>query len=777
MLTLYGDVYDKVNNKSYTRLDRAILIYKNTLNFYSNQLFSVRIDWYTDAKSDRTKPKLYSHDSGVTTSGDNLAGNYCYTLYIPENGMSVDIIITDSTGYSITYNVEYVNTNIETDSNKHYDDLLVNYNLPSYEELVNAIEPSSSYDNRELIKRLLLDFREILKNKGTKKSIEKFFQYLGYDTSGTQLNIYDIFKRPDGTTTTTPNRKTDIKTGFYTYLYKCYEQDGLNPDNMPINNINILDNDTLLSHLLNAVNLANIYFTATEQEIESIKLLFQSNIPSYISSYNRTYMISRNNIQEDFNYHLVNIGNVGMRVNKEYVTGSLLKDDVLNVEALWVKPYNFNSLVDGQFLNGSEEILVVNPNTDNKYNEVDGIYGSIIQLPYISDDTVIKINGVVVPNDSMIALVMTDLNKEYMINISYVNSYGEGVYYIYTLKFNEKSIIKPVIKSVSSNTYKLPYKIDDINLTKTGYLTGITETDSILPLIYMPDEVVYNDILKPKFRYLLTDNRYPAFKDAQMNFQLNEVTTSYVQLLDPFISIMAFEYFPGSELYIHDKLVETNTEQPFELQYTYITIKKIFDDENDLIGKDYWYIMSISPGLIFDKETLPLYTRVNNDLISVYDLPDVINRKTYLFSRLTIDLSNQFFHFTDVSGLYDIPSILNHRVFDNIDVPNQDVYNINDIIIAGLNIETLKDAELYDVEFKILYNAPFNLDITDNIDEYVIDYIKERYVKHRVLKRGRYDLYYKYTLFDTVFEGILKNVILMDKDIKLSNGVHYVDLL
>ena len=268
----------------------------------AREMFYIELIDYTKTDNSPYIPTLHSvREVGgniihVTTDEDTsmLTGNFCYSLYFTENNQEVTIrIIQPSTNKSMVYKICYRDGNYIDDSNSHYLDLLTNYYLPSLEELNQAMINSHLYDKREMLKRLLLDFKEITRNKGTKQAVENFFKFLGYDDdvytqqSNNQdlsnIKLYEEYRKDDGTLTLDPDKYKDVKTGRYHVLYDYYHY--LDPiydeDNLPNIEIVIDDYEEFLNRVMYAIQMANVYFTLDEQEIVFFNSVFSSNAPTY----------------------------------------------------------------------------------------------------------------------------------------------------------------------------------------------------------------------------------------------------------------------------------------------------------------------------------------------------------------------------------------------------------------------------------------------------------------------------------------------------------------
>lgn len=194
--------------------------------------------------------------------------------------------------------------------NSHYNELLINYYLPTWEEL----EPAIFGDNkRELIKRMLIDFRCMLLKKGTLQSIEMFFKFV--NLSGIKVYAEFAHENNDKTISKTikPNTVTDWKTGDYHLLFDNWKQEdgnaGLNTKNLPVRKIHIEDLDLFFEKLIYAIALADKYFTLPEQEISFFGIRYSSNImmlPSMRSNVSQIGFDDVHHFRKSININLLN---------------------------------------------------------------------------------------------------------------------------------------------------------------------------------------------------------------------------------------------------------------------------------------------------------------------------------------------------------------------------------------------------------------------------------------------------------------------------------------
>lgn len=267
----------RIFDHNHDQIKRFSIISKNRLNIYAHQKFGIQIIKYTE-NSNINPPRLYDVDhDGV----DYLGGVYFCTLYIPIHQTKVVFRIYEDFSESLytDYMVEYNDGNILSDSQKHYNDVMMNKNMPAYEDISKSVIPSSDYDSRELIKKLLLDLNKIFVNKGTKDSVENFFRFLGYeDYTDRRLELTDVLD------------SNQEKTGYYLALYKYYKQiydKEFDENNLPNVEMNIFNIDDFRESLVHAIEVANKYFTTEEQLIDVVNIQFNANHPKFDSIVSR----------------------------------------------------------------------------------------------------------------------------------------------------------------------------------------------------------------------------------------------------------------------------------------------------------------------------------------------------------------------------------------------------------------------------------------------------------------------------------------------------------
>lgn len=316
-----------------------------------------------------------SNGNLVTLRDDIFEDNIGYSIVfniddVSEYGISntLDIKVSNNTGYSKIYTL----VRTETEMPEHYEDLLINNDLPSLEELQPAFVNSQYSNNkREIIKRLLLDFKHILRSKGTVQSIEKFFKLIGFENE--QFKVFMEFVNPNTQEKTfSPDTLIDVKTGDYAVLYENWkhldghsgEHSNLDSNNLPLRKFSADNIENLLDALQYAIPLANRYFTATEQDIVFFGITFNSNNPRFqniISFHNVCNHINPTAYRKklDINFSTWNAG-------KEKI---LVKN---NIQTYYEAYNSERKVITRNKINSDTNIFWIDSElNDYKYNQID----------------------------------------------------------------------------------------------------------------------------------------------------------------------------------------------------------------------------------------------------------------------------------------------------------------------------------------------------------------------------------------------------------------------
>lgn len=610
-----------------------------------------------------------------TQQGQEFTDNFGYTLYIPSgvDPRGVDsgetspskTTIEVSNGESISvYSFTLGdNNNTITEINQHYNDLLVNYNLPSFDKLLPALVEGS--DSSELLKRLLLEFRSILKFKGTKESVNKFFQFIGYNSDN--LSILDEYQNPNNLEpTTTPNKQVDIKTGNYHVLYNNYfETAGYDKNNLPIRELHIQNLDKFFEHLVYAISLANTYFTLKEQDITFFGINYSSNIanePGITSTFNYIFEHDVYNFRKQLHIDLWT--HIDSTSKLPHIDNCLFVDD--NLYRTEVKTYTENQDI---FYNRllymvDREIFDDEPIDDSiPLDKISRVFGTVAHLRITSPETYIQFefsdtvnptnrlvfNRQWVDDDIYIKFVISNVSN-YILHVTITDKYNntEVFEYNFNLSDDVKRIDFETFNSVALDIDNLNERSNNINLdvSSPSVVTSRpsdTSNNYILPFYDIPEDLseYYNAPVTGFIKWLSENDKY-ILPEANLNYQVDTFTESIpVEFSESWLSILAFKYDPSKTLYL--KIFNINT-----CEYQNIPIHSIpeyypifdtlymvlmdvieVDDINGDNGGDgagiettnqYYFITTTETGIDFSKHTynFVLVDSEDNE-ISIYD--------------------------------------------------------------------------------------------------------------------------------------------------------------
>lgn len=615
----------------------------------------------------------------VTTSGQLLTNNFGYTLYIPTNKTEILLKISDNTS-EILYNIVLELDNIIDETNEHYNDLLVNNFLPNFEQLSKAIP--NEFNKSELIKRLLLDFKNIIKHKGTKKSIETFLEFLGFNDNN--LTIFsEYYNRQKDILTTNPNKETDVKTGNYYVLYDNFVSEGLDSNNLPIRFTNIDNVVSFQETLLNAIALANVYFTIDEQLITFFALNYSSNMPFEESITSNASMIFETDVLNFRKNLSINIKNYTSSDFYQYnVLNCLQKKDVLLKSE--VKTYLENPLTK---LNDSvyfvdDEIFddeVFNYNDIDKY---DRIFGNVLHLNIHSPNTYIKFeifdkNYVTNKLVFQKSLITNDLNKIivlkattiYRLNIEITDYHNNTEKYFYDFYVNH-NINKIDFDSFSSSLILDENKFKNDIILDIDSPTKLTTHDNLSKNYILPKNLIpldlqnYYGLNSASITEWLTENNKFDISSIDKNYTVNEITESVcLNLFDNWLDIVCLKYDDNFDLKI--KVYDINICEYVNIDYInigqyspisdklYVMLIDIYDrdinEDIEDIKTPYYFITTTETGIDINKESYDfiLINKITGEEISIYD--EYIDNNLYI-SRIPVNYDFPLFEIS--SELY-----------------------------------------------------------------------------------------------------------------------------
>jgi hypothetical protein len=663
-------IYDINSNK----VSKTTISKSHSFYFYSYQKFNVEIidEIFTESPNNDMEQntifsvkqiggELETLNQKKFEDSTNITNNNAYTLYIGKNKSIVKIKVWNQFGDEFIYTIKLELDNIIDESNNHYLDLLTNNDLPNYDELSMALITSIS--KSELIKRLLLDFKKIVKYKGSINSIKGFFQFLGF--IGVNLHVLDEYLNlTNNAITTTPNKLIDTKTGNYHILYDNYTELGYDENNLPVREISILNIDEFFEQLIRAIALANRYFTSKEQDITFFGLNFSSNIanePSITSHFNA---LIDNNIFDFRNKLFTNVWRYIDSKNFEaHIYNNLMvKQEIFRSET---KTYTENQEI---FYNRNlhfidKEIFddeVIGDNiTDFDISKIVRLFGAVIHLQIVSPDTYVEfvIQDKNDPNNKLVfnkTLVTQPINRKiaivkasiynFHITIHDLHNNKEFYFYEFILSDNYKRIDFDIFNSVLISDDM--FNINNISLDIDSPVTVQTKVSDnsknyILPIELVPAELSnYYDInFFQSVRWLSSPDRY-VVKPLNSNFGIETVTeTINLEYIENWLDIVSFKYLTNYTLKIKVYDIQTQSKDIIDIKdikfvdstfdSLYVMVIDVFerDSNNNVVEVKvpYYFITTLEKGIDINKDTYDFVLVSNDnpeDIISVYDLPD-----------------------------------------------------------------------------------------------------------------------------------------------------------
>lgn len=387
---------------------------------------------------------------------------------------------------------------------EEHEDMLINYNLPSSDQLSSAAFPGYNAS----ITELLLDFRTILQHKG-KDTIEKVLEFLGY-------NI-DL---------TNQTKENGEKTGIYIAELLAYLEQGLDGNNLPEYEYTSTSQD-LLDALKRALQLVHEYFSAEEQIVKETHLIHQSNLPNFIQINTQNYCHSTTD---------------QCLVTFRFDIDNFIKDSRLhnNKKKLFLQRY-----LDPLPSLTIHEVLPYNPTQDLELIHEDICY--LLHLKLMGDNISynLKVNDLQFEGDTssvsfdkwLVVLTPQDIHIELKIR----NLFGSVESLYYNLELNE---ISNPVHVLSSAEVSQDSSMDIYNSPATTLQEVISYG---LPNYYRSQEDVPQDLSEyyssPYTRYL-KNVHLPDLKPTY-NFPIRLLSNLPLTLLEPKIHIVTCPYMTG----------------------------------------------------------------------------------------------------------------------------------------------------------------------------------------------------------------------------------------
>lgn len=710
-----------------------------------NKIYSVK------RNPDFAQPNLFLIDSAKSFNFVNFA----YSIFITSD---VTLKVTGNDGISRIFNIIYRPDNVLDETQEHYNDLLVNNFLPNLEELEPAI---ISQNKAEIIKRLLLDFKNIINKKGTITGITKFLNLIGFNPES--INVYAEYQvnsnnsKDNPQVTITPNKKYDNKTGNYHVIYDNWitnPNDKYTIKNLPKRIININDLEDFFIKLEKAISLANIYFTLPEQDISFFGLNNSANIEKYLSIAGNTsilYDMDFHNFRKKININVIKYSDSN---NFTYLVKRNLQQK-RNCSVSEIKTYS-NSLKPNDELYLVTREIFDNTPIDSSYDitKVESIFGSLLHLLIESNGTYCEYtieninNPLTKIQSSKIFLtgpielnIVTKKNGTYKIsvNIYDIHNNREKYTYFYDVTNNDAEIDFEVFNSSKvfetfNNDISIDVNSTSVTMVNTGnYSLGLSDVPLDLKDYYTKNTAGL--ILT-----YLQNNSKTIAESINRNFIVNDVTdTIPIDFIDNWLDILSFKYDTNYDLKL--RVINDLTLKTEYLNYTdpnsyiaypdllFITLLDIIDQETDIV-EPYIFVTTTEAGINLSKNLfdLVLINKTDNtDIVSIYDLESLqtkvpVNFDFPLFFRestLVPDFVNYpLIDLLDISTIPVIKSIFPRLT--NINNPGIDTYylKLGDLITARPN----KDYITEDTDLLWTVKNSFTNEILLQSKDYMLKY-------------------------------------------------------
>lgn len=636
----YGILLFDVNK---TPIKPTSTISTNTIYFYSYQIISCEI-----ISGGAGDGRLYSSKVNNNGTVDNSVGtifndNFGYTLYL-DKSQSVTIRISNTTGESKLYTFNIVDSNEISIKNQHYLDQLTNKHLPTYDELKQSF--AEGYDDSMFIARMLLDYNDLMCNKGTKLSISKFLSLIGYDMDN--INVTDEYKTPTGDKTILPNTLTDTKTGDYKILYDNYSDIGYDSNNLPLRYIGIQDLSLFKESLLKAINLANTYFTVVEQNIIFFGLTYSANIPneqSITSHFNQIFdsrlFDFRKNVSISVHTHR------STTHTKIHVDNCLLVDNRLNRTEVKIID-NTNDRIKNIYTI-DREVYDDELNTDTHLAYNYRAFGCILHIDIVAPNLFVEYDIVDINNqkniythpkqfisDKVSELVMVRLTTKYILTVNIYDAHNNREQYFYELVacIDQQHIDFKLFSTGAGISSDVKYKYDlnlDVDTTQEVSTTSNNMFTRVLPIgnVLSDLSLYYTQQIT---KYYLSDTERYMLPEINKNLAVIDCTeTLMVEDVSGWIDVITFEYSPSYQLMLRVTDIHTNKPKLINLNELsvenpifdclYAGVIDVYNSDLD-INQTYWLIFTTQLGVNINIDTYDfVLVELNGiEVISAYDL-------------------------------------------------------------------------------------------------------------------------------------------------------------
>lgn len=749
-----------------------------------NKLYSVVADF---APIDPTKPYT------ITTHNSFLNGNSSYTLFFVEEQTLIITVIGETDNKPITYTITYVPENTISKA-QLYTDLIANNNLPTLEELLPCLLDSSN--KKDILQRMLLDFKSLVKTKGTKTTILNFLEFMSFGVEG-QFNIFDEYlSYVSKTTTIIPDKEVDTKTGDYWAEYNNYTtpNNEFTSKNLPNRLLDETNLEEFWVKLERAIVLANTYFTLPEQTINRWHLNNSVNVPVYLS------IASNSHINNATNPHLF-YSNIHIYawnlVNSEKIANYLIQNNLLvksNFGNSEVRYYNSPTFEQPT---NSELFLIETEISDDSIEDLipqDDLIGAKSVFANITNLTVDKINGDnywIEYRIEEIANPMTAIHKTkfpftekldikflskklgaYRITIDIFNGVNSRERFMYILnKTTETSFIEFVslcsLEFDTDNKNNLDLDIESTSPIKEESLNYTLDKDDV------PEDLRnYFSVTPTKNVEYVRDIKLFNLPRQNKNFVISKMTDIPLGYMDSFVNLISFKY---STEFKHLKLNVTNPltgdkelfdyydESLYQIlpDVLFITSVDVYENVNDVETVPYIFISTTKIGIDISRRMFDFYlVSDSGESVSIYDLGDAnflhkknkpVNYDTILFHQES-SLNGVFANYPEIAESETItPSIKLLSTFPRLKRLNgisNPIFKLDDILVCVLPNNYVIDA--VDIKWCV-YNSFTGVLIFETFD---------KSLKYRIADNTIFDVEVKFNIRGTDDYVLRKNNII-----------------
>lgn len=738
---------------------------------------------------DTDKPLLYSVYKPIATRDDieivkgnsftGIHSNYSYSLYLGEKEKYVLLICYDfenNTYHNIL--IHYRPFDKLNSNEEHYQNYIDNYSLPNLEELSTIIfKDENKY---VMLRKLLLDFREIKKHRGKLKSIEKFLNYLGFDPD--TIKLYPEYITPNKVKTINPNKEVDVKTGYYHLIFDNYDIDPdrrYTPDNLPYIKSQFKNVDDLFEKLIRALAIAHKYFTVDEQEMSFLGINNMFNVRKYLSvagNMTTTFFIDTLHFRKHIEIDIFNKTSIAS--NPYYIVKNNRQNNI-DVTKTEVKYYVKNLPKNNQLFFIDREIVDERHRTDLSEEEQMKIqydFGNILNISIHSPNTFVQFKiintdnrliqytseKIWVTNNLLERKIFVRPNGLYKIYVYVYDNYGAREEFIYQVRLNKVHIDFDIFDSseIIYDKNRLTSVWDGGILTQdidsTHKLTDKNDTGNNLHNRIITDEYTTPDnYINQYFEHIANnpdsntlENLYsweqyvlPRLNKNIIMSKLTETLTT--QFVDNFQHFLVFRYPRGWRVefdkdLLYGKLIYLNiwneaVNNYMITNYYIITPKTNSVDINPLLHNI--KISGTQLGVAWSMNTEELLNKKFNDSVLkafrnlTFNMDNLYNqfdlRNFYL--PLNFDIT---FDKTEQTNLESVFPRLNNRTYDT----DVDILRQGDIFVCRLNSKYVSGAK--DIEWTLL----------NSFTGKVISKQKSFSLKHRIVNNEVYDIILSLTI-------------------------------